>query len=267
MKTLYLLLAGIFLAASPTMAQDSPENQPKSKTYKFLGSSYKYQNEDGKWSLEWKEDSKFKTETIHKKRKFETEVVPEVGINIWVPSKNAPEIKPWGSWNVGINWQGILKPSKNFHLKTALGVSWYNFKFEDPNIQAVKTPDGLEFIDYNLIDQEGFDPIKSKISSSFANLSIVPTLLTNDGNFRLGIGAYAGLRLGGRGKFVYEDAEGDKQRIFEKSNMYFNNYRYGTRLEIGIGDANLFFNYDLNELFHSGKGPEVNAISFGLIII
>jgi len=27
----------------------------------------------------------------------------------------------------------------------------------------------------------------------------------------------------------------------------------------------MFFNYDLNDVFESGKGPELNAISFGLI--
>jgi hypothetical protein len=47
--------------------------------------------------------------------------------------------------------------------------------------------------------------------------------------------------------------------------MYANNFRYGGRVEIGIADFNMFFNYDLNDVFESGKGPELNAISFGLI--
>ena len=43
-----------------------------------------------------------------------------------------------------------------------------------------------------------------------------------------------------------------------------NNLRYGLRLQFGFRDTDFFFNYDLNELFSAGKGPKVNAFSFGV---
>jgi len=58
--------------------------------------------------------------------------------------------------------------------------------------------------------------------------------------------------------------DGDKQKVFTKSNMYVENFRYGLRGEIGVGDVTFFFNYDLNDLFQPGLGPELQAISFGL---
>jgi hypothetical protein len=94
----------------------------------------------------------------------------------------------------------------------------------------------------------------------------MPTLRSNDGNLRFGAGAYAGLRIGGRGKFVYDDVDGNQRKQFEKSNMYVENLRYGLRSEIGVGDVTFFFNYDLNELFQPGLGPELQAMSFGIYL-
>jgi hypothetical protein len=48
--------------------------------------------------------------------------------------------------------------------------------------------------------------------------------------------------------------------------MYVNNVRYGLRSEIGVGSVTMFFNYDLNDLFEPGKGPELQAMSFGIIL-
>ena len=46
--------------------------------------------------------------------------------------------------------------------------------------------------------------------------------------------------------------------------MYAQNFRYGLRTEIGVGDVNVFLTYDLNNFFMTEKGPEVQAISFGV---
>ncbi len=263
MKKSLLIILMLGLSFQGLMAQDSDSLKvKKKKIYSIFGNTWYYEKyEDGTSSLEIVEKEEVEDHKEYKPRKFTTDLEVDLGINLWTPTDNAPQVKPWGSWNVNLNMAGTYKASKNFHLKTGLGVSWYNFKLEDTDLIAVKNPTGISFEEFT----EGTGT-KSKIAASYANLTLVPTVLTNDGNFRVGIGGYAGLRLGGRGKFVYNDSEGDKQKIFEKSNMYANNYRYGGRIEIGISDFNMFFNYDFNELFESGKGPKLNAMSFGIII-
>ena len=42
--------------------------------------------------------------------------------------------------------------------------------------------------------------------------------------------------------------------------------RYGLRAQLGFGDTDLFFTYDLNELFNEDQGPELNAFSIGIIL-
>ena len=267
MKKYLLGVMLTFFSASQLFAQNtesdsSSQNQVK-KVYKAFGHTwYVVLNEDGSKSYEM-ETQDYTNNHEEKSGKFETNFLePEVGINIWPVDKGAPEVKPWGSWYVGLNTTGTWKPSKNFHIKSALGVSWYNFKMEDTDLIAVKSPNGIEWQEFN--EGEG---TKSKISASFVNFTLVPSIQTNDGNLRFGAGAYAGLRIGGRGKFVYDDARGEEVELYEKSNMFIENFRYGLRGEIGIGkEVDLFFNYDLNNLFQPGKGPEMQAMSFGIII-
>lgn len=266
--TLVILFLGLMIQQGFGQTTEAkPEG--KVRQYTILGKSWQViKYEDGTKSYEWEvEEHDYNNYHSEKSSKFDYNFLEnEVGINIWPIDKGAPEVKPWGSWYVALNSVGTWKASKNFHLRSTLGVSWYNFKFEDAGIVAVKTPDGLDFVDYTeVIDVANADPIKSKISASYATLSVVPTILTNNGKFRIGFGAYAGYRLGGRGKFVYEE-DGNKEKEFTKSNMYVENFRYGIRPEIGVGEVTLFFNYDMNPLFQEGKGPELQAMSFGVRI-
>lgn len=271
MKSIYATAILVLFLASPLLAQEKTAMEgEKTKIYTVFGKTWQVTKySDGTKSYEWDiEDIDYTNYESHKSSKFTYNFLDsEIGINIWPANQGAPEVKPWGSWYVALNSTGTWKASKNFHLKSSLGVSWYNFKFEDRNQIAVKTPDGLEFQSFR--DDTGFPigtPTKSKISASFLNLTLVPTILSNDGNLRFGAGGYAGLRVGGRGKFVYDDENGNKKKQYEKSNMFVENFRYGLRSEIGIGEATLFFNYDLNDLFQAGKGPEFQAMSFGVYI-
>lgn len=271
MNSRYITTLLLLFFTFPIFAQEKTAMQgEKTKVYTLFGKSWQVTKfSDGTKTYEWDiENIDYSNyQSPPKSSKFSYNFLEsEVGINIWPSNQGAPAVKPWGSWYVGLNSTGTWKPSKNFHLKSSLGVSWYNFKFEDRDIIAHKTPAGLEFRDFR--DDTGL-PIgtgaKSKISASFVNMTLMPSVRTNDGNFRFGVGGYAGMRLGGRGKFVYEDADGEKNKQYEKSNMYFENFRYGLRSEIGVGDFTLFFNKDLNNLFQAGKGPELKAMSFGII--
>ena len=82
--------------------------------------------------------------------------------------------------------------------------------------------------------------------------------------FRIGGGVYAGYRLGSRAKYVSKE-DNERQRVKDRTNFYVNNWRYGVRVQLGIDGIDLFANYDLNELFIAGRGPELNAFSFGIV--
>ncbi|HET9053122.1 MAG TPA: hypothetical protein VFM90_03045, partial [Cyclobacteriaceae bacterium] len=152
----------------------------------------------------------------------------------------------------------------------ALGVSWYNFKFQNDKTVMVKDDTGVSFEE----DTRDVSYIKSKLGVSYINASLVP-MFTVGGHkgskkwrsyntgFRIGAGPYAGYRIRSSTKLVYKE-DGDRERDRNRDNFYMNNLRYGIRLQIGVRSTDFFFNYDMNELFASGKGPKLNAFSFGV---
>lgn len=255
------------LTASLGMAQGLAEADSadrKTKHFRIFGTDVsisKTESGNSVWEFSEIEKDSSKPKNFNKYPKSDGGLTFDIGINQWIETDPAPAVKPWGSWNPAINAFHSYYASKHFLLKTTLGVSWYNFKFEDRNLQALRNSNGVYFEEHP--SQSG---IRSKISASYLNLTLVPTIRTTDNNFRFGVGGFAGMRLGGRGKFVYRDSTGSKMKEFQMGNMFANDFRYGLRSEIGIGEVDFYINYDLNEFFQQSKGPRVNALSFGIII-
>jgi len=188
-------------------------------------------------------------------------------------------VRPWGSWYLA------LQPTFQTHLvgKLAIdyggGISWYNFKFQDPRTRLVKGDNGVVFDQWDVEMQSS----KSKLTAVYLNAHFVPVLdfgyrarkrTYDDGfvqkrlryrrnGFRIGAGGYVGTRIDSYQKLVWRGT-GHKSKLRERDNFYLENFRYGLRFLLGYGEVDLFVNYDLNSLFAEDRGPELNAISFGL---
>lgn len=188
-------------------------------------------------------------------------------------------VKPWGSWYVAImpTWQTHI--AGKFALDYGGGISWYNFKFQDPRTRVVKGDEGVIFEQWDVELQAS----KSKLTVVHLNAHFVPmfdfgyktsTRTYDDGfvqkktrfrrnGFRIGAGGYVGTRIGSWQKLVWRST-GHKSKLREKDNYYLNNIRYGARFILGYGEVDIFVNYDISTLFAENRGPELNAISFGL---
>ena len=181
-------------------------------------------------------------------------------------------VRPWGSWYVALNSIQRTRLSRNFFIEWGLGVSWYNFKFENDNTLIQKDEFGVHFVS----DTSDVNFIKSKLSATYLHASFIPLLDFGDhsrkpriwdgygSDFRLGFGPYVAYRIGSKSKMVFEE-DGDREREKNRDSFYLNNLRYGLRLQLGFRSTDFFVNYDLNELFVENKGPKINAISFGVI--
>ncbi len=222
------------------------------------------------------ENTKVKVETGTRKNAdppFRTYFNVDLGVNNYLDngkfptSDNPYAVKGWGSWQVGLNFMAAQRISKGFNWNFGMGFHFYNFKFENRNFQAVRGDDQIEFIQRT--DVDGF---KSKISSSYITAMTLLELdfgkMNDQGKkgFRIAAGPYAGYRLGGQSKYVYEEIGGSgRQKDKESTGLYLENFRYGIRGELGIGRVKFFTSYDLNELFQDGKGPELNPITLGVV--
>ncbi|MFN8355397.1 MAG: outer membrane beta-barrel protein [Spirosomataceae bacterium] len=192
-----------------------------------------------------------------------------VGLDNWTGNKNqvgyadnAYDLRPGGSRYVSlglIKYNALARGEKAaLRLRYGLEVSWYNFMFEGNNV-AVKGANRIEF------PESTENLSKTKLTASYLTVPV-----GFRANFRygfikyIGAGGYAGLRLGSHSKTKVEET-GKKDHVY--NNFYLQDFRYGVSAEIGIRRfAELFFNYDLNNTFQDGKGPKVNAFSFGIKI-
>ncbi|MBT1702374.1 hypothetical protein [Chryseosolibacter indicus] len=203
----------------------------------------------------------------------------DLGINNYISDGDFPNadddlyaVRPWGSWYVGINSTQRTRLARNFFIEWGLGLNWYNFKFEKDNVMVQRTDDGVEFV----LDTRDVDHIKSKLSATYFNVSLIPVLDLGDhsrrpkmwdgygSEFRIGLGPYVGYRLASKTKLVFKD-DGDREKEKERGSFNLSNLRYGVRFQIGFRSTDFFINYDINELFVEGKGPKLNAVSFGII--
>lgn len=189
-------------------------------------------------------------------------------------NENAPyAVRPWGSWYVALNSTQRTRLGHYTFLEWGLGVSWYNFKFEEDNVVINKDDSGLSFT----TDTRDVDFRKSKLTASYINFSLVPVIdLSGENhksrmweqdnlNFRIGLGPYVGYRIGSYSKITYKE-DGDRKRDKNHDSFYLENIRYGARLQVGFRGTDLFLNYDMNDLFSTDKGPSLNAFSFGVIL-
>jgi len=226
-------------------------------------------DEDEEWDSDWNEKPGRTTQSFN----F------DLGTNNYVTDGKFPDsenatyaVRPWGSWYVALNSIQRTRIARNFFVEWGLGLSWYNFKFQKDNILIEKDDLGVSFVEDNTGDA---DFRKSKLTVSYINASLVPMLdfsnsstrsriWDSSSSFRIGLGPYVGYRIGSYSKVKYKEA-GETEKDKNHDSFYLENIRYGMRLQIGFRSTDLFFNYDMNDLFSPGKGPELNAFSFGVV--
>ena len=170
---------------------------------------------------------------------------------------------------------GETSLSRTVSLQFGGNISWYNFKFQNDAIFVQRGAEGVEFNENPYMFDASFK--KSKLTVAYVNISLVPMFhfgrKSYDGwrvwdqaahsGFRIGLGGYAGYRIGSYNKVKYNN--GNNEKFKDHDSFYLNNFRYGMRLQLGFGDTDLFFSYDINDLFKEGRGPELNAFSFGIV--
>ncbi len=246
---------------------------------------------DDRWRSRDDDRRTFTINTRKRRRDSRHLINFDLGTNNYLNDGKFPEesdaqhaVRPWGSWYFAINSTHQFKLKGRLYLELGPGISWYNFKFQDDRTRITEVDGVTTFIEDPDINR---DYKKSKLTASFLNIAAVPMIqfgrerkrrsvgnwdgLTDwnrfkiggsDGGFRMGVGGYAGYRLGSHSKVKFEGGKKDKDR----DNFNLTNLRYGVRVQMGYRGTDLFFNYDMNELFNEGKGPKLNAFSFGIIL-
>ena len=204
----------------------------------------------------------------------------EIGLTNWLENGEFPNdtdapyaIRSWAPWYLGLSSNYLSPIGGPFFVKWGFGVTWSNFKFQDDDILLIEDAEAVSFVPAD----PSLEALRSKLNVVHLNVTAVPMLdfgesrtrnrrgrWRSKSNARVGLGGYVGYRIGSSTKFVFKE-NGDKERDRTRDNFFLSNVRYGMRLQFGYRAFDLFANYDLNEVFVAGRGPELNAFSFGII--
>ncbi len=237
-----------------------------------------YSSHEREETREKERENESRNYTWHRKRTYSTFNI-DLGTNNYLSEGKFPDqsnslysVRPWGSWYVALNSIQRTRFSNKFFFEWGGGVSWYNFKFQNDRTQMSKDDNGVYF---NL-DSRDYSFEKSKLTVAYLTVSAVPVLDFGSNSrkpgffsghhsrsFRIGAGPYLGYRIDSYSKQKYEK-DGDTRKEYHHDSYYINNIRYGLRLQFGFRETDFFFNYDMNDLFVAGKGPQLNAFSFGV---
>ncbi|MEQ9415627.1 MAG: hypothetical protein RIF39_17450, partial [Cyclobacteriaceae bacterium] len=238
---------------APSVANDDDDDN--NETYEWPedeDSNRRYGNDDDSgWVTYEGNDRSYRSNERHEGRSYRgrrttSSINFDIGTNNFLSDGEFPDsnndlytVKPFGSWYVGINSVQRTRLSRKFFLEWGIGVSWYNFKFENQRTIMTKDDVGVTFS----TDMRDLDFKKSKLTASYVNASFVPVidfggnrrkpmLFDSRGanSFRIGVGPYAGYRIGSYTKQVFEE-NGDKERDRNHDNYFLENIRYGARLQ------------------------------------
>ncbi len=238
--------------------------------------TYEYElnfEEDEMTLLSQSNDSIPKTsKRVYKSPRFRNFWAVDLGLNNYLENGSFPDannqaygLRIGGSRFVSIGTYERMRiggQKSPFSLQMGLEFSWYNFMFENDNY-LIRGEEGLEFRNYQ--DDFGKSLRKNKLTAYYFNIPLTLNARFRDKSGRrtinLGVGGYAGVRLGAYTK-VRED--GSRNRTKDRDNFFLNNWRYGLEGHLGFNGVLLFFKYDLNPLFVPERGPDLNAFAFGI---
>lgn len=231
-------------------------------------------NDDEEWDDDWNDWNNKKRWRTTQSFNFDLGTNNYLSNGKFPDTENAPySVRPWGSWYIAFNSIQRTRVGQNFFLEWGGGVSWYNFKFQDDNILMEKDDAGTTFI---RDENPDLSYKKSKLTVCYINAHLIPMLDFGGDNykpriwdghhsaFRIGAGPYIGYKIDSYSKVKYKEDD-DTKKDRDHDSYYIDNIRYGIRMQLGFHSTDLFFNYDMNELFTEGKGPSLNAFSFGVI--
>ncbi|MGW8122368.1 hypothetical protein ACV07N_06870 [Roseivirga echinicomitans] len=182
-----------------------------------------------------------------------------------LPSSNSLiSLNPLTSWYGALSLDHVTRIIGPLYLDWGVGASLQDFSFENTRVEVVVDRNTQSVSFEERIDRVGK---KSKISITHLNLHFVPTFsFGKNSSFRFGAGVYGGYRIGSHAKYKYDDANGDSQKDKFKNSLYINPFKYGLRAQLGWNGFDIFFNYDISELFEEeANAPRLNPVTFGVI--
>lgn len=138
-------------------------------------------------------------------------------------------------------------------------IAWHNFMLKNSNVAREVQTGGKTTVAFVANSRE---TEKSKLVMPYLNFPVLLNFGFKEDKFKIGLGGYAGYRVGGYSMEKFSRRSEDKT----KGDFGLNDFIYGVTAEIGKKNGmTLFVRYDMNKLFKESQSSfnEIQAFSVG----
>lgn len=176
--------------------------------------------------------------------------------------------RPFRSWNFGVNLIQVDIPliSNNLGLVTGVGMGWKNYHFAN-NYLLTTTNDGSTFTP---LSNPESTITRNRLSTFYLSMPLALELqfktLNGKSKFFVMAGGYGHLKLDSDYRTTIE-TNGVEEKNSQDGDFNLSDLEYGLTARVGFDEINFFANYSLNGLFQNNKGPEVQPLTFGVMVI
>jgi outer membrane protein with beta-barrel domain len=188
----------------------------------------------------------------------------DLGFNFLPGVEKDAEIGFWGSKTARIYYQYEMPIMKSgFTFNPGIGISDERYAFDGPFtlVDSVGS-NAVELIGVDQIFATPTNPIevtKSKFSALYLDIPVELRWHLDKNNlqksFKLAIGARGGIRLGGKTKVKFNNADGDTRIVKVKEDFELTKFRFGVYGRMGLGSFSIYYYQSITELFEKDKGP------------
>lgn len=223
---------------------------------------------DGDFEEEIKDKSKKKSKFNGHWEGFEFGFVGLTQDQNFINGNHPYSNRPFRSWNFGINLIQVDIPliSDNLGIVTGLGMGWKNYHFSNDYLLTTSS-DGTAFTP--LSNPESI-VTRNRLSTFYFSMPLALELqfrtLNGKSKFFVMAGGYGHLRIDSDYRTKVE-TNGVEEKHSQDGDFFLSDLEYGLTARIGFDELNLFANYSLNGLFQDNKGPEVQPLTFGVMVI
>ena len=211
-----------------------------------------------------KKSKKISTDSTEKPLVVRDRLVFDIYHSFWMNTPKQGNFKKFNpGFNVSAMWDFRLPQNKSLSFGLGVGFTYYT-QYSDCIIQYNKTEDLTKYY----ILPEDLDYKYSRVSYMNCNIPFEIRYRHRSG-FKIDLGVHVGLVAGFAHRYKgdnYQDA--DAEYLNFKNRDFYNKQKFSADvfLRMGWKGFGVYYSYQLNKIFETGKGPAMNPMSLGISI-
>lgn len=210
------------------------------------------------------------TEKAEKPLVVRDRLIFDIYHSFWMGTPSQGNFKKFNpGFNVSAMWDFMLPQNKSISFGLGVGFTYYT-QYSDCIIKHDIASDLARYYilpeDFTSSDEKRFK--YSRVSYMNCNIPIEIRYRHKSG-FKLDVGVHVGLVAGFAHRYKGENYNGvEGEYLNYKNRDFYNKQKFSADVYLRMGwkSFGIYYSYQLNKVFETGKGPKMNPMSLGISI-